>query len=336
MSGRVDGESVERIIARGHAEHQPIASYCLCSGGHDSTVLAHRCRAFYGELVWLDTGTAVPGVAEFMREFAAWLDKPLRVLDAGDAFRRMVLGDLPWWARYQEARDREAGLTVEAFIASDRERYGRASGGELGQCPHGFPGPAAHGRAYNRLKERQLMRLLKDTKQGDPRSVRVVFLSGLRRSESRRRAKRTAINRPGGGSAVFLCPLITWRGQQIRDYRIEHKIPESPAAALLHRSGECNCGAFAARDERAMLKALYPDWWRATIVPLEAGAQAAGIRWCRWGGYDVHGRRAGEVSRRASGPLCASCEARQTAAQPVCASRARHRADCQTAPAGKR
>jgi 3'-phosphoadenosine 5'-phosphosulfate sulfotransferase (PAPS reductase)/FAD synthetase len=320
-------EAPDQIVARGRAEHKPIASYCLCSGGHDSTVLAHRCRAAYSELVWLDTGTAVPGVAEFMREFATWLGKPLRVLDAGDAFRRMVLGDLLWWARYLEARDRGTALTVEAFIARDRERYGRASGGELGQCPHGFPGPAAHGRAYNRLKERQLMRLLKDTKQGHPRTARVIFLSGLRSSESRRRAKRTAINRPGGGSAVFLCPIISWTAQQVRDYRVEHKIPESPAAALLHRSGECNCGAFAARDERAMLKSLYPDWWRATIAPLENEAQAAGIRWCRWGGYDLHGRRAGEVSRRSSGPLCASCEGRQHVTTPTASQRARrHRA----------
>ena len=152
-------EALDQVVARARREHQPVASYCLCSGGHDSTVLAHRCRAFYDELVWLDTGTAVPGVAEFVSEFAAWLGKPLRVLDAGDAFRKMVLGDLLWWARYLEARDREPDVSVESFIAADRRRYGRAAGGDLGQCPYGFPGPGAHGRAYARLKERQLARL---------------------------------------------------------------------------------------------------------------------------------------------------------------------------------
>lgn len=65
-----------------------------------------------------------------------------------------------------------------------------------------------------------------------------------------------------------------------------------------------------------MLKALYPDFF-AGIEELEQEAQAIGVRWCRWGGYDIHGNRAGEVTRRA-GMLCESCEARQhaPAAQP--------------------
>jgi Phosphoadenosine phosphosulfate reductase family len=211
------------------------------------------------------------------------------------------------------ARECQPDISIEAFIARDRRRYGRAAGGELGQCPFGFPGPGVHGRAYNRLKERQLAALLKHTKQGHPRSARALFLSGIRRAESRRRAKRPAIDRPGG-SMVFACPLIDWTGQDMRRYRAEHHIPESPAAALLHRSGECNCGAFAGEGERAMLQALYPDWWHSTIAPLEREAQAAGVRWCRWGGYDIHGNRATDISTRRPGPLCESCEARHVRA----------------------
>lgn len=312
------------MVDRAYAEHQPVACWCLLSGGHDSTVLAHRCREHYHGLVWIDTGTAVPGVAEFVSDYAQWLDKPLLILHAGDAFRTMVLGDLLWWARYIAAHQHEPSLSIEAFIARDTARYGRGSGGELGQCPHGFPGPPAHGRAYLRLKERQLQRLLKESKQGHPRSARVLFLSGVRRAESRRRAKRPAINRAGHSSAVFACPLIDWTGQQTRAYRVEHRIPESPAAALLHRSGECNCGSFAAPGERAMLKALYPTWWKTTIAPLEDQAEAAGIRYCRWGGYDLHGHRAGQRSRHKAGLLCESCEARRSHAHAH-ASRTRQR-----------
>lgn len=154
------------------------------------------------------------------------------------------------------------------------------------------------------------MALLKHSKQGHPRSARVLFLSGIRRAESRRRAGRPAVDRPGG-SMVFACPLIDWTGVNMRRYRTDHQIPESPAAALLHRSGECNCGAFAEKGEREMLQALYPRWWRSTIVPLETQAQAAGIRWCRWGGYDIHGNRAGDKSHQRAGLLCESCESRQ-------------------------
>lgn len=305
-------EDPDELIARARGEHRPVAVWCLFSGGNDSTVLAHRCRAHYQGLAFIDTGTAVPGVLEFVSEYADWLGKPLRVLSAGDAYRQMVVGDLVWWARFIAAHDQEPGLSIEAFIARDTRLYGRASGGWLGQLPHGFPGPGAHGRAYNRLKERQLMRLLRESKTGHPRSARVLFLSGIRRAESRRRSKREAINRLPGKAAVFAAPLIDWTGQEMRRYRREHQLPESPAAALLHRSGECNCGAFANADaERGMLRALYPEFF-AGIEALEREAQAAGVRWCRWGGYDVHGRRAGQVTRRA-GLLCESCEARQHA-----------------------
>lgn len=299
------------VVALARAEHEPVAVWCLFSGGNDSTVLAHRCREHYDALAWLDTGTAVPGVAEFVAEYAQWIGKPLRVMHAGDAYRQMVIGDLVWWARFIAAHDREPGLSIEAFVARDEREHGRASGGELGQLPHGFPGPGAHGRAYNRLKERQIMALLRESKVGHPRRARVLLLSGIRRAESRRRSKREAISRLPGKAAVFASPLIDWSSEEMRSYRREHEIPESPAAALLHRSGECNCGAFASADgEREMLKALYPDWF-AGIEALEAEARAAGVRWCRWGGYDIHGNRAGALTRQKPGMLCESCESRQ-------------------------
>ncbi|MHB8241737.1 MAG: phosphoadenosine phosphosulfate reductase domain-containing protein [Solirubrobacteraceae bacterium] len=310
----IEREDPDEVIARAVAEHQPVASWCLFSGGHDSTVLAHRCRAHYQGLAFIDTGTAVPGVQEFVSEYADWIGKPLRVLRAGDAYRIMVLGDEVWWSRFRATRP---GLSIEAFVARDTRRHGRASGGELGQVPHGFPGPGAHGRAYNRLKERQIMALLRESKAGLSRRSRVLFLSGIRRAESRRRSRREAINRLPGKSAVFAAPLIDWSGGDMLRYRREHQIPESAASALLHRSGECQCGAFAnAEEERAMLKALYPGFF-AGIEQLEREAQQAGVRWCRWGGYDVNGNRAGEASREKPGLLCESCEARQHQPAPV-------------------
>ena len=311
------GETPDALIGRARAEHRPVAVWCLFSGGNDSTVLAHRCREHYDGLAWIDTGTAVPGVAEFVREFADWVGKPLRVLHAGAAFREMVIGDLVWWARYIAAHDREPNLSVGEFMGRDRRRRGRVSGDELGQPPHGFSGPGAHGTAYWRLKGRAIEDLLRESKSGHPRSARVVFLSGVRRAESRRRSKRQGIERATGKAAVFVNPLIAWTGDEMRRYRCDHAIPESPAAALLHRSGECNCGAFAkAGEERAMLKALYPEFF-AGIEALEREAEAAGVRWCRWGGYDVHGNRAGAVSRERPGLLCESCEARQRPAAPA-------------------
>jgi 3'-phosphoadenosine 5'-phosphosulfate sulfotransferase (PAPS reductase)/FAD synthetase len=319
-----DLEDPDEIIATALAEHDPVAVWCLFSGGNDSTVLAHRCREHYDALAWIDTGTAVPGVAEFVAEYATWIGKPLQVLHAGDAYRHMVLGDLLWWARFISAHDHDPDLSVAVFMDRDRHIHGKVTSRDLGQPPHGFPGPAAHGTTYWRLKGRAVEALLRETKQGHPRSARVLFLSGVRRAESRRRAKRNAIERAAGKAMVFANPLIDWSNEDMHCYRRDHEIPESPAAALLHRSGECNCGAFANADgEREMLKALYPDWF-AGIEALEAEAQAAGIRWCRWGGHDIHGNRAGEVSRQKPGILCESCDARQHASAP---SRAHERED---------
>lgn len=272
------------MIAQARAEHDPIAVWCLFSGGHDSSVLAHRCRHHYDGLAFIDTGTAVPGVIEFAHAFARWIDKPMRVLDAGDAYRRLVLGG-----------------TVR--------RNGNIEHGI------GFPGPAMHSRCYRALKERQLRTLLRQSKVGHSRRARVLFLSGVRRAESRRRADRPPIDRLKGTAAVFVNPLINWTDLDMRCYRRRHRLPESDAAALLHRSGECNCGAFAsAAQERTTLKALYPEFF-ATIEALEAEAEAAGLRWCRWGGYDRNGKRATDVPKQAPGLLCEACDARQ-AQQP--------------------
>jgi 3'-phosphoadenosine 5'-phosphosulfate sulfotransferase (PAPS reductase)/FAD synthetase len=249
----------DELVARAKAEHRPIATVCLFSGGNDSAVLAHRCREHYDQLVFIDTGTAVPGVREFVESFAQWIDKPLWVYESGDAYRRMVLNP-----------------------------------------EFGFPGPAQHGRAYTRLKERQTEVLLRDLKTGHPRSARALALTGLRRAESTRRKKRQPITRRGG--LVFANPLIDWTNQDVRDHRTEHKLPESDVAALIHRSGECNCGAYAQPGEREMLRSLWPDWFETTIAGLEREAEAAGISACRWGERPGIGE---------AGPMCSSCDWRQ-------------------------
>jgi 3'-phosphoadenosine 5'-phosphosulfate sulfotransferase (PAPS reductase)/FAD synthetase len=104
---------------------------------------------------------------------------------------------------------------------------------------------------------------------------------------------------------LYVNPLIDWTDEDMRCYRAEHKLPESDAAALLHRSGECNCGSFAKPGEREMLRSLAPRWFEATIGRLEREAKAAGIAACRWG------QRPAAPSTE-SGPLCSTCEWRDT------------------------
>lgn len=274
------GLEAEQVLAQAEAEHGPFAArVCLFSGGNDSAVTAHATRHAYDELAWLDTTTAVPGVREYVEWFAAWLDKPLRIMTPElDTYRLLVLGGTDWkgdqWA------------------------------------PLGFPGPAQHGRAYNRLKERLTEELHRTLKAGHPRSARVLYITGVRRAESARRAGRLPVNRKGG--RVYANPLIDWSTTRLHAYRREHHLPESDVAALLHRSGECNCGAFAVPGEREMLMSLYPDWWAQRIAPLEAEAEALGLPACRWGQRPPEAVAAGQAEALFDvGELCSTCAWRQ-------------------------
>lgn len=159
----------------------------------------------------------------------------------------------------------------------------------------GFPGPGQHPRAYQQLKERQLRKLVASKKQ--KRLDRVLFVSGVRRHESKRRASRPHVSRTG--AVVWASPLTDWTDERMAAYKREHRLPVSDVAALMHMSGECGCGAFAAPGEREMRCQLFPEWgeW---LERLEARAEAAGVQHCRWGGPDG--------KAEIGGPMCSSCQ----------------------------
>ncbi len=260
------GENPVKLIGRACEEHKPVAIVCLFSGGNDSTVLAHRCRHYYDSLVFIDTGTAVPGVRPFVEKYAKWLSKPLRVLESGDAYRRVILGlDRP--------------QILEAW---------------------GFPDPAGHNRIYNAIKQPQIRALAQELKAGE-RRARVLALTGIRRAESQRRRSRPVTTKDG--NLIYCNPLIDWTTADMHAYRREHQIPQSDAAALLHRSGECNCGCFAGPDERQELETFWPEWFDATIGSLERECKARGIRSCRWGERT-------SAPPEDAGPLCSDCQLR--------------------------
>ena len=165
------------------------------------------------------------------------------------------------------------GLDVELLVYEAGDAYERMV------RKHGVPGPGAHMYAYTLLKERQIDRLVREHKQ--KRSDRIMLLAGARASESQRRmGKAKACDRDG--AQVWVNPLLRWSNEEMRAYRELHEIPQSDASALVHRSGECNCGAFASKGEREMLQALYPDWFARVIEPRESEAADLGLP-CRWG-----------------------------------------------------
>jgi 3'-phosphoadenosine 5'-phosphosulfate sulfotransferase (PAPS reductase)/FAD synthetase len=244
--------------------HRPTHVFALFSGGNDSTVLTHWAKRQLGRrldaAVFIDTGTALPGVREFAERFCADREIPLRIYEAGNAYNEMV-------------------------------------------GKHGFPGPAGHRYAYVLLKERQVATLVREHKQR-PRD-RIMLLTGVRRSESVRRMGTTeAVKRER--TKVWVAPLLDWTDADVRAYREQYALPESDVAAFICRSGECNCGAFAAPGEREMLISSYPAWWRERMAPLEA---STGRTWGERPGVEPRGAEA-----RIGGPLCTDCDQLRLAA----------------------
>jgi 3'-phosphoadenosine 5'-phosphosulfate sulfotransferase (PAPS reductase)/FAD synthetase len=249
-------------ILRESWDHPPRKTFALFSGGNDSAVLVHWAQPWIDAAVYIDTGTALPGVREFVERFTTRYEIPLLVYEAGDAYERMVL-------------------------------------------KHGFPGPGAHRYPYVLLKERQVDALVRDHKQ--ERGDRIALLTGVRRAESRRRMGNVReVHRDG--AQVWVSPLIDWSDAYMRFYHEKFNLPESDVAALIHRSGECNCAAFAAPREREMLCALYPEF-KEWVEDLERRVEAAGIAACRWGAEPprpVHPGQA-NIEELAPGPLCVGC-----------------------------
>lgn len=144
---------------------------------------------------------------------------------------------------------------------------------------HGFPGPAQHGRMFQRLKERSLRRHLKSVRTG--RRDRVMLVSGCREAESRRRMG-TAEPIQRVGNTVWCAPCVSWQSSDQHSYMEQHALPRNRVKDLLCMSGECLCGAFArGREELDEIALWFPDV-AARIERLQMRAAERGVP-ARWG-----------------------------------------------------
>lgn len=174
----------------------------------------------------------------------------------------------------------------------------------------GFPGPAWHARMFQRLKERALVQIRREL-VSNPRRERVVFLAGRRRDESQRRAHIPISERQG--SIVWVSPLVHWTKLDLTTYRLmAGDVPVNEVSDLIHMSGECLCGSFAAPGERAEVTYWFPDVFE-DIAELEAEiADRDDIPEHRktWGWGADPAKKALDGKASKSGPLCSSCDDR--------------------------
>lgn len=174
---------------------------------------------------------------------------------------------------------------------------------------HGFPGPGQHGTSYVRLKARAIREVRRRLGGG-----LLMLATGVRRAESRRRmghVRPIQFDRREG--IVWVAPIIDFSTADKAAHLTAAGLEISDTAALLHRSGECNCGAFArAREERKELREFYPDF-EAEISDLERMAERRDV-WARWGRpmpprYRKAWREA--QTEMALPMMCVGCEHRQ-------------------------
>ncbi|MGW1433102.1 hypothetical protein ACWD6K_31340 [Streptomyces sp. NPDC002431] len=302
-----EGEHVARTldeaIARSHeildetlATHPIVGTYWLFSGGNDSVIVGHLLRGRYDAMLHVNTGTGIPETTQHVHDVAAaWGD---------------VLHELHPKNRYED-------LVMGRVIAG--------SGPNAGIRPvwKGFPGPPGHKVMYRHLKNEPLMRFRRDT-LGDqkrrPRADRkqIAYIGGMRWGESETRFRNAEAIDPEG-SIVWVSPLVHWTDAHMREYRARHRcqqdhehaehrlcfdgaLPLNEVTEHIHMSGECLCGAYAKPGELDELGFFYPEA-AARLKALEAEAEQAGIKYCRWG------QKNGSTDSTAAGRLCSSCVA---------------------------
>lgn len=212
-------EEAKTIIEQARAEHHPVKTFVLVSGGKDSMVLLDFATRHLDAdaVVHVNTGIGIPQTNAFVREQVALTDLPLLEMHPPVPYDDLVL---------------------------DPKYFG------------GFPGPDAHRFVYQRLKERCIRAVIREhrTKAGQ----RFMLLTGVRRSESARRmGYRNPVDRQGG--QVWVNPLLFWDNGDMAEYRERYGVAVSEVTKHLHMSGECLCGAFAHPWELAEIGFFYPE-----------------------------------------------------------------------------
>ena len=259
-------ETARQILVDAIRQFNPKAVIGLYSGGNDSTVAMHLTRDLLTHAAHIVTGIGIPSTTEFVHEQCrVLLDVPLiELVTPPEVYEKLLF----------------------------QIRSGHIQG---------FPGPSAHNVAYYYLKQKRL-RELRGMFIKDNRKDRVIFVNGIRSHESARRARR-ALSCPirREGSIIWVQPILNFDSQTMLDYRRAFDIPQCEASALLHRSGECLCGAFARSGELEEIELWFPEMG-AYIRTLEDRLKAADAKNCKWGGSGTGHKRGKDP-----GPLCSDC-----------------------------
>ena len=177
----------------------------------------------------------------------------------------------------------------------------------------GFPGgPKSHNRMYYYLKQRSIERVVQRAKTHY--KDRVVLVTGIRVTESTRRMG-SGISVPirRKGAQVWVNPILNWTALDCSRFIESEGLRRNPVVDLLHRSGECLCGALARPDEIHDIDLWFPDAGKR-IHDLEDRAREKGLDHSLWAT-----RKAGVTGRQMplNLEMCSSCELRYGMEHPA-------------------
>lgn len=244
-------ETPEKIMMDAIERYSLDKLYVLFSGGKDSSCVAHYIATNYPDKFGGVVFTNTGLGAQDTRKFVL------------DYCKKM---GWPLWFTWSDKRKRFVDVLLE---------YGWA-----------FPGNHRQWMGY--LKFHSWYYFGTDRiKKGE----RMAFISGVRKSESRARAKVKKYTKSPidtYGKVVFIKPFLFKNGKQLWDYFIENDLEKSPVYEWLNRSGECHCGAHA-QDWDLKLIERYDPFAFETIkfyekLIIEKGTDNA-KRYNKWGGH---------------------------------------------------
>jgi 3'-phosphoadenosine 5'-phosphosulfate sulfotransferase (PAPS reductase)/FAD synthetase len=175
----------------------------------------------------------------------------------------------------------------------------------------GFPyGSASHNTMLFYLKQQPLLRWHRRIEG------RHGFVTGIRKDESVRRMGAgisVPIRRDSKNTRMtWISPILDWTKLDCNEFIERKGLQRNRVVDLLHRSGECLCGALARSEEIHDIAAWFPDTARQ-INALEAECEKRGIVASVWASRQARDLDAGQTALFAKSelaPLCTSCEAR--------------------------
>lgn len=255
-------------------QYHPVWVSAGLSGGHDSitaTWIASRSAHFKSAL-HINTGVGLQATEDFVKRLCAGPGWPLEVFSAMENVR---------WDGTPDPMD---------YFALCEE--------------HGFPGPGQHGTQYIKLKQRQIGRFCAAHKRRFSKEL-VMIVSGARRQESPRRTSKeqsdvSLFRRDESYSVLWCNPLFDFSKLDCSRIMKHAGLPRSPVVDLIHKSGECLCGAFGSQAELKETAFWFPK--DPTILRIQEMEPRLRCKF-GWGWGERPDRKAAKT-----GPMCSSCQ----------------------------